>query len=186
VSSRSCICFVCTRITYCRSFLDGLISLPLGDTPGFGKPNLPFATMTSSSSCTSADFWSYFVLLSDFLCRPWQGALVRCAAALANLAVTLLASLAFFFGQTAFKLNSLWHVGYLRDDLCDFCVCSRLSSVPYDSSRRPDFLKPPQLLGFAPSYVPVIATPLLSSGAPSVFQHCIFFIGTPIQSFDIL
>jgi IS5 family transposase len=26
----------------------------------------------------------------------------------------------FFFDHTAFKLNSLWHVGYLPDNLCDF------------------------------------------------------------------
>jgi hypothetical protein len=90
----------------------------------------------------------------------------------------------FFFYHTTFKLYSLWYVGYLRDGLDGFCVYSRLGSVPYNSSRRPDFLKPPQLLGFAPSYFPVIATPLLSSYTPSVFQHNIF-IRTPIRSFNI-
>ena len=33
----------------------------------------------------------------------------------------------FFLNHTAFKLNSLWHVGYLRDSLYGFYLCSRVS-----------------------------------------------------------
>ena len=65
----------------------------------------------------------------------------------------------FFLNHTAFKLNSLWHVGYLRDNFCAFYVCSPLDFHSYSSARRPDFTKPPPLLGFVLSYFLVLVTP---------------------------
>lgn len=53
----------------------------------------------------------------------------------------------FFFDHTKLKLYSLWNVGYLRDNLCGFQMCSRLTLLPYSFARHPDFIKPPQLLG---------------------------------------
>jgi hypothetical protein len=72
----------------------------------------------------------------------------------------------FFFNHTAFELNSLWHVGYLPDNLCDFYLCSRLDFYSYSSARRPDFTKPPPLLGFVPSYFPAIVTLHLPPHSP--------------------
>lgn len=54
--------------------------------------------------------------------------------------------------HTAFKLNSLWHAGHLRNNLGGFYECSRVSLLPYSPARRPNSIEPPQLLGFAPSY----------------------------------
>jgi hypothetical protein len=68
----------------------------------------------------------------------------------------------FHFDHTASKLHSLWHVSYLHDDFYDSYVCSHLDLVPYDPARCPDSAKPPQHLGFGPSYFPAIVTPLLS------------------------
>jgi hypothetical protein len=73
----------------------------------------------------------------------------------------------FFYHHTAFKLNSLWHVGYLLDGhlldgylldgylldgyLLDgfygFLVCSRVHLLLHNPARCPDSTKPPQLLG---------------------------------------
>lgn len=50
--------------------------------------------------------------------------------------------------HTVSKLFSLWYVGYLRDDLCGFCSCSRLTIRSYSLACCPDFNKPPQLSGF--------------------------------------
>jgi hypothetical protein len=72
----------------------------------------------------------------------------------------------FFCLHTAFKLNSLWHVGYLPDNLCDFYLCSRLDFYSYSSARRPDFTKPPPLLGFVPSYFPAFLTLHLPPHSP--------------------
>jgi hypothetical protein len=58
----------------------------------------------------------------------------------------------YFFNHTAFKLNSLWHVGYLLDDFYDFYVCSRVNLQLYNSARRPAFIKAPRLSGSMPSY----------------------------------
>ena len=56
------------------------------------------------------------------------------------------------FNHTAFKLYSLWHVGYLLDDFYDFDVCSRVKLQLYNPARRPAFIKTPRLLGSMPSY----------------------------------
>ena len=72
----------------------------------------------------------------------------------------------FFLNHTAFKLISLWHVGYSLDDFYGFFVCSRLGLLPYNYARRPDSTEPPQLLGLLPSYFLVIVTPRPSSYSP--------------------
>lgn len=63
----------------------------------------------------------------------------------------------FFFSlnHTAFKLNSLWHVGYLLDDFYGLHICSRASLPLYNPARRPDSTEPPRLLGSMPSYFSV-------------------------------
>jgi hypothetical protein len=70
----------------------------------------------------------------------------------------------FSFNHTAFKLCSLWHVGYLHDDFYGFHICSRASFLLYNPARRPDSIEPPRLLGSMPSYfsVAVVMHPLLT------------------------
>ena len=47
-------------------------------------------------------------------------------------------SLFFLFSyHTAFKLYSLWHVGYLLDNFYDFHVCSRVKLQLFNPARRP-------------------------------------------------
>lgn len=58
----------------------------------------------------------------------------------------------FFFNRTASKLYSLWHVGYLLDDLYGFHVLSRVNLLLYNPASRPDSAEPPRLLGLMPSY----------------------------------
>jgi hypothetical protein len=56
----------------------------------------------------------------------------------------------FFFKKkihTAFKLYSLWHVGYLFDDFYGFDMCSRVGLLPYNPARRPAIIKAPRLFG---------------------------------------
>jgi hypothetical protein len=69
----------------------------------------------------------------------------------------------FFLYHTAFKLYSLWHVGYLHDDFYGFSVCSYFDLFTYSFARHPDFIKPPQRLGFTPSYFSTFVTPHLPS-----------------------
>jgi hypothetical protein len=61
----------------------------------------------------------------------------------------------FSFNHTAFKLYSLWHVGYLLDDFYHLHTCSRASLLLYNPARRPDSIEPPRLLGSMPSYFSV-------------------------------
>src|SRR6195952_504939 len=78
----------------------------------------------------------------------------------------------FFLNHTAFKLNSLWHAGYLRDNICDLYVCSRFVFLcSYSSARRPDFTKPPRLSG--PWALLISCHPQLPSipSLSSVFQY---------------
>lgn len=63
--------------------------------------------------------------------------------------------LLFTFNHTAFKLNSLWHVGYLLDDFYGLHICSRASLLLYNPARHPDSIEPPRLLGQMPSYFSV-------------------------------
>ena len=63
--------------------------------------------------------------------------------------------------HTAFKLYSLWHVSYLRENLYGSYMCSRVSRFPYDLACCPDSAEPPQLLGSEPSYFPVLVSPSL-------------------------
>jgi len=53
----------------------------------------------------------------------------------------------FGFNHTAFKLNSLWHIGYVLDNLYDFNMCSRVDLKLYNPARRPAFIKAPRLSG---------------------------------------
>jgi hypothetical protein len=55
----------------------------------------------------------------------------------------------FSFSHTAFKPNSLWHVGYLHDDFYGFHISSRSrASFPlYNPARRPASTEPPRLSG---------------------------------------
>jgi hypothetical protein len=46
--------------------------------------------------------------------------MVEMAAKCARLTSKLQVWFFFFYNHTAFKLNSLWHAGYLRDNLCGF------------------------------------------------------------------
>ena len=46
-----------------------------------------------------------------------------------------------FSNHTAFKLNSLWHVGYLLDDFYGFDMCSRVNLQLYNSARRPALIQ---------------------------------------------
>jgi hypothetical protein len=56
------------------------------------------------------------------------------------------------FNHTAFKLNCLWHVGYLLDDFYGLLVCARASLLLFNPARRPDSIKSPRLLGSKPVY----------------------------------
>jgi hypothetical protein len=80
----------------------------------------------------------------------------------------------FFLYHTAFKLSSLWHVGYLLGDFYDFYVCSCTNLLMYNSARCPDSIEPPQLLGSTPSYFPfadvVVLHPLPHSPSSSTIS----------------
>ena len=73
----------------------------------------------------------------------------------------------FFLYHTAFKLFSLWHVGYLLDDFYDLQVCSCANFLMYNSACRPDSIEPPQLLGSTPSYFPFAMVLHLIPRSPS-------------------
>jgi hypothetical protein len=47
----------------------------------------------------------------------------------------------FFSNHTAFKLNSLWHVGYHLDNFYGFHVCSRVKPQLFNLARRPALIQ---------------------------------------------
>jgi hypothetical protein len=51
------------------------------------------------------------------------------------------------FNHTAFKLYSLWHVGYPLDDFYGLHMCSRVHLLLYNPARRPASTEPPRLSG---------------------------------------
>ena len=57
-----------------------------------------------------------------------------------------------FLYLTAFRLYSLWYVGYLLDDFYDLQVRSCANFLMYKSACRPDSIEPPRLFGSMPSY----------------------------------
>jgi len=62
----------------------------------------------------------------------------------------------FGFNHTAYKLYSLWHVGYLLDDFYAY-ICALASTCNlYNPARCPGSTKPPQLSGSMPSYFPCV------------------------------
>ena len=88
----------------------------------------------------------YLIQSSFEVCRPCHSvcAVPRAfkVAILAEMADrpsarTLCLPLFFFLNNTAFKLHSLWHVGYLLDDFYDFHVCSRVKLQLFNPARRP-------------------------------------------------
>ena len=58
----------------------------------------------------------------------------------------------FGFNHTAYKLYSLWHVGYLLDDFYAYIYALASTCNLYNPARCPDSTKPPQLSGSVPSY----------------------------------
>jgi hypothetical protein len=58
----------------------------------------------------------------------------------------------FSFSQkyTAFKLHSLWHIGYLLDNFYGFDICSGVDPLAYDPARRLAFIKALRLFGSMP------------------------------------
>jgi hypothetical protein len=60
---------------------------------------------------------------------------------------TFLFVFSFRFNHTAFKLYSLWHVGYLLDDFYGLHICSRVHLLLYNPARHPASTEPPRLSG---------------------------------------
>jgi hypothetical protein len=76
-----------------------------------------------------------FVLATKGLCQPLQISKASKSRSPSQ-ACFLFSFLSLFLNHTAFKLHSLWHVGYLLDDLYDFNMCSRVGLLPCNPARR--------------------------------------------------
>ena len=90
----------------------------------------------------------------------------------------------FRFNHIAFKLNSLWHVGYLVDDFYGLLVCSRANLLLYNPARRPDSIELLRLLGSKPSYILSLLYGITFS--PTAILHFpTIVLVSPVQSFHV-
>jgi hypothetical protein len=94
--------------------------------------------------------------------------------------------LVFGFFHTAFKLSSLWHVGYVLDDFYGFQMCSRADLLMCNSARCPDSIEPPQLLGSMPSYLCMCLRTAISVPHSYVLVLSITSRGMAIYTIEIL
>ena len=87
--------------------------------------------------------------------------------------------LVFSFNHTAYKLYSLWHVGYLLDDFYAYIYALDSTFDLYNPARYPDSTKPPQLLGLVPSYFPCIVLLVMAPQAAGL--EATMFVATSCQ-----